>query len=933
MPVSNRRANTVAAVFQPLRRYLEDHAMTVSKSLKALSLTVLLAPPSLAYDYEKSDPAEGPGQNAPWRATAQWDTVDEVATKEIHDFTTDSSYLTPMVSYLPEDPAVPSPRDVLGYVSGAEGKLTHPDDTARYFKALADASPNVELQSMGKTEYGRDMLLAVVSSAANLARLDEWKGYTLRLADPRNVTEAEAIEISKKAKPIFHITAGLHSPETGPPEMVMELAYRVAVSNHPDIVEMRDNVIFLITPVTDVDGRAQVVEWYYRYLQDYDSRFYMPSTSPPYWGKYSFHDNNRDGIQLTQALTLNYLNTFNEWHPVYSLDLHESVPLLYVSGGTGPYNPTLDPIVVREWQLAAHWELQELQKHGLPGVWTWGFYDGWNPGYLLWITNNRNSMGRFYETFGNGSARTMERDLRDAEYAGKKVTSEQWYRPDPPEEKVEWSLRNNTNYMQAGVLASLTFTARNGDMLLYNFWKKGRNSVDRGKNEAPHAFLIPRDQPAPDRVAHLLNQLRKQGIEFHQATAAFTLEEDLEVKEGDYIVRLDQPYGDFARSLLGIIFFPEDAEHRPYDDVSWPYGLIYGVDVKPIEDDAVLEVASLALVQQAPAFPGKVIDGPADAYALKHTGQNTLITARYRLKDIDILAAEEAFDSNGQSFPAGSWILRNGRGLNRSALETVARELMLDFHPLSEMPEVPVHELDLPRIALYHNWVSTQDDGWVRYTLEQYGIPYDYINDDHIKDGNLNSYDVILMADQGGASPKSLVHGRDTKFGPMPYTKAKDFDSHGVLDSSRDITGGIGYIGLANLEKYLNGGGTLMLLGSSGQLATDMGLLRNVSSGAAGVDTPGSSIQTQVVRRDHPIAYGYEDINHVFRSNNPLFSVPEHYDHWVVVKYGTKPLREEKDDDKDKSKDKEASDDTTSDDTTSDDTTSDDTTSDDTTRH
>lgn len=856
-------------------------------------LVALAGAMAWAYDYDEADPKQGAGPQAPWRAYARWDTVDEDYTRDIHRFTTEPRYLTPMVSFVPEHPTVPSPKDVLGYIAGAEGKLTHPNDTKRYFQALAGASPRVELLTMGMTEEGREMLLVVVSSEENLARVADYKRNMRRLADPRQVTEAQALDIIARTKPIMHVTAGLHSPETGPPEMVMELAYRLATSDHPDIVEMRDNVVLLITPVTDVDGRAQVVEWYYRHLQNYDSRFHMPPTSPPYWGKYSFHDNNRDGIQLTQQLTINYLDTFNEWLPVYSLDLHESVPLLYVAGGTGPYNPTLDPIVIREWQLLAHWELAELQKHNLPGVWTWGFYDGWNPGYLLWVTNNRNSMGRFYETFGNSSPKTMERDLSDATYAGKPVTSAQWYRADPPDEKVVWSLRNNTNYMQAGVLASLTFTARNGALLLHNFWRKGRNSIDRGLNETPHAFVIPREQRDAFGLAKLLGLIDKHGIEIHRATADFELK-DGKFKAGDYIVRLDQPYGNHARNLLEEKEFPPDAEHRPYDDVAWTLGLFYKLDTLPVDDKAVLESVAMERVSAPFAFPGALGGEEAWGYAVPDVSSTALITARYRLKHELVLAAEQPFEAAGRAFPAGTWLIPNRRGLQRRDLEAVARDCMVGLVALPSKPEVPTHELDLPRIALYHTWTNTQNDGWVRYTLERAGVPFDYINDDHLKAGGLRAkYDVILMAHLGGTG-KTFVHGRDTKFGPMAYTPTKDFPSHGAIDSSRDITGGMGFRGLAHLEDFLDRGGVLLLMGGAGRLATDMGLLRNVDAAqGAGVDTPGSFIQAQVERPEHPIAFGYEKVNHVFRVNGPLYSVPEQYDHWIVLKYGTAPLRKE----------------------------------------
>ena len=864
----------------------------INRSILALTLTFAAA----AFGYETDDPAKGAGPTADWRNTAQFDQVDEIGTGDIHKYTTDPKYITPIVSYIPEHPSVPSPRDILGYIAGTEGKLTRPADEIRYFEALAAASPRVELREIGDTEEGRKMHIVIVSSEDNMSRLEQFQGYMDELSDPRKTSPEQAREIIRKAKPIMHITAGLHSPETGPPEMVMELAYRLAVSNHPDIKNIRDNVILLITPITDVDGRAKVVDWYYRYLQNFDSRDYIPSMSPPYWGKYVFHDNNRDGIQISQMLTQNYVQAFRDWHPIYSLDLHESVPLMYVSGGTGPYNRSVDPITIREWQWAASYELAELQRQGLQGVWTWGFYTGWNPSYLLWVTNNHNSMGRFYETFGNASARTMERDLSNAKYAGKDLTSQQWYRADPPDKKVTWSLRNNTNYMQSGVLASLNWLSQNGANLLDNYYKKGQNSINAGRNEAPHAWVIPADQDDPSRVAYLINQLRRHDLEVHRANSDFEID-DTEYAAGDFIVRLDQPYGKHARNLLAKQLFPKDAEHRPYDDVSWTLGLLYRVQTDPIEDESILENEDITLVTETVSFPGDVRGEDPAAYAVKHQGNNTLITARYALKRFKINAAEEAFESGGETFPIGSWIIPHKRGL-KGQLEQVAADNMLYFYPLDEIPNVPAHELDLPRIALLHNWVSTQADGWVRFTLEHYGIPYDYIADFTVRSGGLRSkYDMIIMAHQGGASAKALVHGRDPKFGEHAYTGTKEFPSHGAVDNARNITRGMGFEGLQNLESFLNKGGTLVLLGSSGVLATDFGLVRNVSR-AGGVQTPGSAIQTKLLRKNHPIVYGYEEINHVFRTNGPLYSVPKKFDHWIVMQYGTEPIRDEEDDDK-----------------------------------
>ena len=139
-----------------------------------------------------------------------------------------------------------------------------------------------------------------------------------------------------------------------------------------------------------------------------------------------------------------------------------------------------------------------------------------------------------------------------------------------------------------------------------------------------------------------------------------------------------------------------------------------------------------------------------------------------------------------------------------------------------------------------------------------------------------------------------MIHGRDPRFGEQRYRPDEGFESHGVIDGSDDITGGFGFQGLVHLEQFLDRGGTLMLLGSSGALATDSGLLRHVSiGGRGGISTPGSAIRTRVTRRDHPITYGYDDIHHVFRTNGPVYTVPEQFEHWIVSHYGNKALPKE----------------------------------------
>ena len=219
----------------------------------------------------------------------------------------------------------------------------------------------------------------------------------------------------------------------------MELAYRLAVEETPFIQNIRNNVIVALTPVLEVDGREKLVDNLY-YRQE-DRAGTLPLIC---WGKYVAHDNNRDGIGMGLKLTQNVLRTFLEWKPTVLHDLHESIPYLYTSTGTGPYNADLDPLVVDEWWMLAKHEVSEMTKRGVPGVWTCGFYDGWMPNYLFFIANPRNSIGRFYETQSYGPD---NQELR----LGATADEPRVVPAEPAAaRRIKWGPRNNVNIQQSG---------------------------------------------------------------------------------------------------------------------------------------------------------------------------------------------------------------------------------------------------------------------------------------------------------------------------------------------------------------------------------------------------------------------------------------------------------------------------------------------------
>jgi hypothetical protein len=285
---------------------------------------------------------------SPGRDPAQ--PIDEEYTKRIKEYTTEPFFLSPLVDYLPASKTVPTPRAVLGDVAGAPGKLPYSAEVYRYMRMLEAASPRVKVRSIGVTEEGREMIVVTIASEALLAKLDENRQRLARLADPRTIgmNDAEAEKLVADSVPIYYITGTIHSPETGAPTALMELAYRLAVDESAYVKSIRDNVVVMITPIVEVDGRDRQVDIYNWHLA------HPKENWPPliYWGHYVAHDNNRDAMGLTLALSRNVLRTYLAEKALILHDLHESVPYLYDNTvGDGPYNAWLDPILTNEWQL------------------------------------------------------------------------------------------------------------------------------------------------------------------------------------------------------------------------------------------------------------------------------------------------------------------------------------------------------------------------------------------------------------------------------------------------------------------------------------------------------------------------------------------------------------------------------------------------------
>jgi hypothetical protein len=784
---------------------------------------------------------------------------DEEYNRLIKQYLQDPRISTELVDHMPASDTVPSPLKFLGRIPGTPGELTYAKDIQRYYEALGKASLRARFWKIGQTEEGRDIVILAIADEATMKQLDHYKDMLAQLGDPRKIGEDQARRLIHTAKPIYWVLSGVHSPETGGPEMLIELAYRLIVEETPFIQQIRRNVITFITPVVEVDGREKAVDTYY-----YGKKTNKPRPPLMYWGKYVQHDNNRDGmgqlLQLTRSLTQVVL----EWHPTIGHDLHEAQSYLYVSTGTGPYNNSLDPIQVDEWWMLAETEVMEMAKRKVPGVWTYGFYDGWVPNYLLWISTTHNLFGRFYEVQSYGPDINENLQLTGA------ATSREWYRSNPPLPSIKWGPRNNTNIQESALLIALHKVGQDRELYLENYWLKSQRAVEKGREGPVFGWSIPAKQKRQVDAADLVNHLRHQGLEVHRADSAFKAG-TTEIAVGDYIIRADQPYRTLADMYLSVQNYPP-GNPRPYDDTGWTMQYMRNVKVTPIKDKALLDGPMTLLA--ADTKPAGGIDGWGATVVIEHTTDNALMAFRFRTPDIKMLAAEEDFEVNGHKLHAGTFIIPDA---DRTKLDPMLKELGIHAMAVAAAPLVKTHEMKTPRIGYVHSWSRTQDEGWVRGALDTYGVPYTYFSDQKLRELNLRTkFDVIIFPHTGGSSQSTINGIPMTGNDPIPYKKSDLTPNLGVLDETDDVRGGMGMEGLMELARFVADGGTLITEGSTAALLAEFDLGAGVT-----VEHPtqlfarGSILRGRFTDLKSPIAYGYTERDlPIYFNQDPVFFVP-----------------------------------------------------------
>ena len=801
--------------------------------------------------------------------------IDQQYTDLIHKYTNDPSFSSPLVDYLPASKTVPTPSKVLGDVSGAPDMLPYAEDVYKYFRLLEASSPRVKVFTIGHSEEGREMIAAAIADPELLAGAKANDARLAKLADPRTIglNDDTARQLIDKSYPVYYITGTIHSPETGAPTALMEMAYRLAVDDAPYIKFIRSHMIVLITPVVEVDGRDRMVD-IYKWHKAHPNEQYPRLL---YWGHYVAHDNNRDAMGMTLNLTRNVLNTYIDWHAQVLHDLHESVPFLYDNTvGDGPYNAWVDPTLADEWAELGWNNVAQMQSLGMPGVFTHGDFDTWSPGYLMFLAGMHNGISRLYETFGNGGADTEKRILSPEEY------SRTWYRQNPPLPVVTWSQRDNNNYEESALLTTISYFSQHTHHFLENYYLKSKHSVQKPTLEGPAAYVIPADPAEANRQVELLKVMKRQHVEVQQLAEAATSNlppakrGDKPTQEtfpaGSLVIRMDQPYSRVADALLDRQFWaPDDPQKHPYDDTGWSFTHLFNVKAVRVVDPAILQAKMTAFDDPA-SLAGK-ISGAGSVLAIANTAQVSLLPLVYKLKGAGVQVVDKAFDADGKHYPAGSLLIT---GTDDAQITPMLHDLSLDAAHLAAAPTVPAHAATAPRVAFMHTWLATQTEGWWRYAFDTAGVPYDYINTQTVAgEADLRSkYDVIIFAPVGGGGSQGIINGIPMWNNAMPWQKSDLTPNLGRIDSTADIRPGLGYDGLAHLRHFVEQGGLLITCEDTAQFAIDMGLAPGVSAGAHGdARVVGTILNTVFVDRDSPVAFGYGAGVPVISANGMFFNV------------------------------------------------------------
>jgi hypothetical protein len=794
---------------------------------------------------------------------------------------------------------ITSPNEAFGFEPGTDRKLADWTQLVAYFQKLGKESDRVHFEELGKTTEGRPYISVTISSADTIAHLDRYKEIQRKLADPRITTPEEAKQLIAEDKTVIVVTCNIHSTEIASSQSATEFAYKLATGDTPEIQNILKNVIVVLVPSQNPDGEQIVTDWYKKYL----GTPYEGSGPVVLWHHYTGHDDNRDWATFTQVETqLAVEKVINPWHPQILYDLHqqgEDAARIYLPPFVDPFDPNIDPILISSINTLGSNTALDIASTGKTGVLSYGVYDFWSPlrDYIAYHNGLRILTESASADIATPVNIPFERLGRGIGYDAKVAT---WNFPNPWK-GGEWHLGDIVNYQIDAFFSIANSAAIYRERFLNNFYEIGVRALHH--TDWPYAYVVPAEQSDPATTARLINTLRIGAVDVEQASADFDAGGN-HYSKGSYIVRLAQPYGSFAKTLLEIQHYPNIAQYpggplqRPYDVTAQTLPLLFGVTAIAVND--AFDVQASAIDRAKPTLGSFVKSTNGNGYLIADHTNSSL----YALFDL-LKQNVRAYRLTATDADPGTIYVPQQAGLDEK-LEALAKKYPLDIHAATAAPTGSALKVRLPRIALYQSWVASMDEGWTRFIFDQNGIPYTRVVDADIRKGNLNDrFDVIVLPDnaaraittgRGGfgeglggepgapQAPGSEGQGRGGRSGQGNGQGSAPGNGQGNENRGEargpkippEFTGGLGDDGVASLKAFTENGGTIVTFNHASQVYAQKSS-EPVSDASASFDrksfyVPGSILQVSV-DNTNPIAFGSTPTVPIFYENGPVFHV------------------------------------------------------------
>ncbi len=797
---------------------------------------------------------------------------------------------------------VTSPKQQFGFDVGEDYQLANYKQLVAYWKKLEHESQRLKVVDIGTTEEGRTMVMGVISSPDNIKKVERYRDVARHLAQVDGLDDTAARKLAAEGKVIVWISGGLHASETLGSQQLIETVYQLVNGTDAETARILDNVIVLAVPANP-DGIDFISDWY---MRSPDPKARQVADYPHLYQKYAGHDNNRDFYAATQSETKAMLRVmFKDWFPQVVYDHHQAGPpgtVMFAPPFRDPFNYVIDPRVISGIDAFGAAMMNRFLAEGKPGVTVRSGmrYSTWYNGGLRSVGYYHNVIALLTETIGSPTPMNIPFDPALQLPHGDLLS---------PVEPQPWHMRQSVEYSLTASRAVLDQAARQRFELLWGIYAMGRDAIAKGSRDTwtvtpdrvakakealakepkgrkdqaafqrtfrrledrdARGYILPSDQPDFLTATRFINTLMENAVKVHRATEAFEAG-GRRYPAGSYVVLCNQPYRAHVIDMFEPQHHPDDVAYPggppipPYDLAGWTLALQMNVKFDRLLEGFTGQFQELKALQPPP--PGKVTKGAA-GHAFS-TRQNDAFKVLNDLQAAGMHVSRLRHELG--SLPAGSFFVPNEGDIG-TRLEKLAQETGVNFEGLDVAPGEAA-ALKPVRVGLWDEYGGSKPSGWTRWVLEHFDFPFKVVYVPELDAGNLREKFDVLVFVTGAIPAMKEVKGSTTPAPAPPARIPEEYRAHyGSISAARTLPA---------LRAFLEAGGTVLTLGSSTNLAADLGLpVASQIADAGGKPLlrekfyiPGSLMRARV-DTTHPLAWGMENQADFMFELSPVFRPP-----------------------------------------------------------